>query len=86
VLKKAYATGARCTRRELQARQNQAVRQGWAKLDWQKVDEIRSKHPEKNITELAKEYGVSHKAVSEVVRNLSWVKIETPASVFQWRP
>lgn len=86
VMRRSYRSGARDLSKERIARNQIAIDKGWAKLDWQKVDEIRAKYPHKNITQLAQEYGMSQKAVSKVVRNLSWVRCEIPASVFQWRP
>jgi len=45
-----------------------------AKLTWNEVNEIRERHRTLNATkvDLAKEYGVSHITVGQILRNVSW--------------
>jgi hypothetical protein len=46
-----------------------------AVLDWQKVREIRVTYTETDVTQraLAHAYGVTPKAIGDVVRNLTWI-------------
>ena len=49
---------------------------GLAKLNWEKVREIRRRRAEEKITlaALAKEYGVSEPVIGKVVRNQTWIE------------
>lgn len=82
LLKRAYASGARNTDTEYQRRQQQAIKQGWArKLDADKAREIRARVDE-GINVLAAEYGVHRKTIVGVRSGRYWRETLRGASVF----
>lgn len=47
-----------------------------AKLNWEKVREIRSKYDGSNAAQLAREYKVTHGSIWFIVRNMTWITTE----------
>lgn len=77
LLKEAYASGRRSTRGEYLKRVEAAHAVGLAKLDWDKVREIRRRCLTEGTMALAREYGVKDKAITNIKFNRSW-RIASP--------
>lgn len=85
-LSKAYKSGRRMGALEYAKRLESAQCVGMAKLNWEQVTEIRALPVELTHQSIADTYGMSHKAVSELRRGITWKRTVAAASVFSWRP
>lgn len=83
VLRGAHASGARCRPASYQKRLAAAIEIGLPRLDWHRVEDIRSRPKESTHAELAREFGVSERAISNVRRNITWRQHIAGSSVFR---
>lgn len=83
-LRAAYKDGSRMGPMEYARRLNGS--RHLAKLTQQQVDEIRARDPGETHTEIAREYGVTLKTISEIRRGITWRRAVPSSSVFSWRP
>jgi hypothetical protein len=81
-----YADGRRGGAGEYLARLAKAQTEGWTKLDWGKVDEIRALPLDMTDIEIGRLYGVHAKTVQHVRAGKSWRTAANASSVFAWRP
>lgn len=74
-------------RHDYPSRLRSAISNGTAKLDWDKVRAIRALPEEqRKPDEIAVRYGISRRAVQDVIKGDSWRELVAGASVFSWRP
>lgn len=79
VQKRAYEQGRRMHAAEYGARLRDMQRRGKTALDWPQVREIRARDAKLTHGELAREYGVSRRCISDVRRGITW-RMSMPAS------
>ncbi len=81
VLQRTYSSGARSGATEYVKRLDQARRAGMAKLDWDKVREIRALSPQ-TLQSIANAYGIDPRTASSILKGESWRERMPGASVF----
>ncbi len=81
-LRRAYAEGKRMTHLEYAKRLYGS--QHLAKLPPAQVAEIRARPAEQSHASIAREYGVTDKAISEIRRGITWRTALPASSVFAW--
>lgn len=81
-----YANGKRRPAGEYAERLRKVERMGWTSLTWDKVRQIRAMPEDMSHAEIARQFGASHKAVSEARRGVTWRQQAPASSVFTWRP
>lgn len=87
VLRRSYATGARCTRNEYHARVKRLQEQGRTVMDFDKAQELRNRVELGECgKKLAKDFGVTWAHARKILRGRSWRTEHIGASVFTWRP
>jgi hypothetical protein len=79
-----YSTGHRDLASEYQSRVKAYIRRGIAKLDWDKVREIRARRAEGPLA-LSEWFGVSRSTIVHVLAGKSWKEHANGASIFSWR-
>lgn len=86
ILRHTYATERRMTAAEYARRLARMQADGRAKLDWDTVEQIRARPAQDSHAKLAREFGMSEKAIANVRTFRAWRTQMAASSVFSWRP